>query len=150
MRPLNNKHFGPEVGKIAVKFHNGTSVVTGYVVRQTGTKRFVCATSADVSFIVTLAESVAAATTLTPGFCTIEATAFGASSVEHVTAIQANLIVTAEGNHYTWKLGTADVAGQAGIAVVAPPAPPAPPAPTPTPTPTPTDPGDDAGDGDDV
>lgn len=117
MHPLNNKNFGSDAGKMAVKFFDGNATVTGYVVKQTGTKRFVCAANTANSFVATLAESPAVAAALTAGFCTIEATPFGANTVEHVCAIQANLITTAEGNQYTWTLGNAVVDGQAGLAV---------------------------------
>lgn len=44
-RPLNKRLFGPptENGKeIKVQFHNGTESVNGWIVKQTGSKRFIC------------------------------------------------------------------------------------------------------------
>ena len=48
-RPLNKRFFGAEgVGptaagnEIKVNFHNGSGVVEGYIVKQKGSKRFVC------------------------------------------------------------------------------------------------------------
>lgn len=44
-RPLNKRYFGEGTGieeKLAVRFHNGTTGVVGYIVKQTGSKRFVC------------------------------------------------------------------------------------------------------------
>jgi ribosomal protein L27 len=44
-RPLNKRNFGtPTAGgdQIKVNFHNGTAVKEGYIVKQKGSKRFVC------------------------------------------------------------------------------------------------------------
>ena len=44
-RPLNKRNFGtPTAGgsEIKVNFHNGTAVKEGYIVKQKGSKKFVC------------------------------------------------------------------------------------------------------------
>ena len=44
-RPLNKRYFGePTAGgdEIKVQFHNGTASVPGWIVKQKGSKRFVC------------------------------------------------------------------------------------------------------------
>lgn len=44
-RPLNPRYFGPPTDggdEIRVQFHNNTSSVAGWIVKQTGSKRFVC------------------------------------------------------------------------------------------------------------
>jgi hypothetical protein len=44
-RPLNKRNFGeptPTGNEIKVQFHNGTGSVAGWIVKQTGSKRFVC------------------------------------------------------------------------------------------------------------
>ena len=44
-RPLNKRYFGEGDGvaeKFRVRFHNGTEGVVGYIVRQRGSKRFLC------------------------------------------------------------------------------------------------------------
>lgn len=44
-RPLNKRYFGPPTDggdEIRVQFHNNTSSVAGWIVKQTGSKRFVC------------------------------------------------------------------------------------------------------------
>ena len=42
-RPLNKRYFGANAdNNIKVQFHNGTASVKGYIVKQTGSKRFVC------------------------------------------------------------------------------------------------------------
>ena len=40
-RPLNNRYFGADANNnIKVQFHNGTSSVNGYIIKQVGSKRF--------------------------------------------------------------------------------------------------------------
>jgi hypothetical protein len=44
-RPLNKRYFGPPTAggdEIKVQFHNETSSVPGWIVKQTGSKRFIC------------------------------------------------------------------------------------------------------------
>lgn len=44
-RPLNKRYMGPPTDggeEIKVQFHNGTESVNGWIVKQTGSKRFVC------------------------------------------------------------------------------------------------------------
>ena len=44
-RPLNKRNFGtPTAGgsEIKVNFHNGTAVKEGYIVKQKGSKKYVC------------------------------------------------------------------------------------------------------------
>ena len=44
-RPLNKRLFGPPTAsgnEIKVNFHNGTAVKEGYIVKQKGSKKFVC------------------------------------------------------------------------------------------------------------
>ncbi len=42
-RPLSKRLFGANSSNnIKVQFHNGTASVRGYIVKQTGSKRFIC------------------------------------------------------------------------------------------------------------
>lgn len=44
-RPLSKKYFGPPTAggeELKVQFHNGTGSVNGWIVKQTGSKRFIC------------------------------------------------------------------------------------------------------------
>jgi hypothetical protein len=46
-RPINKRHFGASTtddNNIRVRFHNGTSSVDGYIVKQLGSKKFLCST----------------------------------------------------------------------------------------------------------
>jgi hypothetical protein len=118
MHPLNNRNFGHDVGKVAIDFYDGSATVTGYVVKQVGTKSFVVSANGTTNFVAHLAQDTANASTLSAGLATIKAQAFGSNTVEHVMSIQANLITTTEGNQYQWTLGPATKAGQAHISSV--------------------------------
>jgi hypothetical protein len=44
-RPINKRYFGPPTAggdEIKVQFYNGTGSVPGWIVKQTGSKRFIC------------------------------------------------------------------------------------------------------------
>ena len=54
-RPLNKKYFGTTANdNIRVRFHNGTASVDGAIVRQRGSKRFVCVDSAGTTAVCRL------------------------------------------------------------------------------------------------
>ena len=65
-RPLNKRYFGePTAGgdEIKVQFHNGTTSVPGWIVKQTGSKRFVCTdgTNTETCYLVDKAAGALAA-----------------------------------------------------------------------------------------
>jgi hypothetical protein len=72
MHPINNHNFG--VNGIAVSFYNGTSVVSGYIISQIGSKQFKV-TDGTVVKTLYLAPTLAAATNLgqtaNRGYCTM-------------------------------------------------------------------------------
>lgn len=119
MHPINKKSFGPGVGKLSIDFHNGTAVVTGYIVKQSGTKRFVATVDGTTTYVVTLAPTLDIATALTAGYATIKVTP-ASGPVEHVGSIQATKVVTLEGNTYRWTLGAAAAPDLVALATVAP------------------------------
>ncbi len=121
-RPLNSSNFGPEVGKLKIKFHNGTSVVTGYVTRQIGSTRYEATVDGSALFIVDLAQSTALASSLTAGFATFEAVATVGGGTVYLKNLQSVSALTTEGATVLWKNGV-DVT----VGTVAP-------APTPTAT----------------
>jgi hypothetical protein len=50
-KTLNKRHFGPPTDnglEIKVQFHNGTGSVNGWIVKQTGSKRFICSDGTNV------------------------------------------------------------------------------------------------------
>ncbi len=128
MHPINNKNFGATAGRLAVKFYDGSSVKTGWVLAQVGTSRYKV-TDGTTTKIVTLAQSTDQVTALTAGtgpdaamradLGTIEMTPFG-GSVENVKKLMGSQAVTVQGSFITWQLGvTATAAGQGTTAVVA-------------------------------
>jgi hypothetical protein len=65
-RPLNKRYFGEPTAagnEIKVQFHNGTSSVPGWIVKQTGSKRFVCSdgTNEETCYLVDKAAGAIAA-----------------------------------------------------------------------------------------
>lgn len=63
-RPLNKRYFGPPTGannEIKVQFHNGTSSVPGWIVKQKGSKRFVCSDTALTEATCVLVDKAAGA-----------------------------------------------------------------------------------------
>jgi hypothetical protein len=122
VHPLNNFQFGRATGRIAVKFHNGTSVVTGYVSKQIGTKKFVVSRGALTRTCV-LAQTLGELATLAGNtdlnvnkFCTIEITPFG-GSVENVASISDIRVVTVQGSKVSYNRGvSATAVGQGTIA----------------------------------
>jgi hypothetical protein len=120
MHPINKNVFGSGVGKMSIQFHNGTSVVTGYIVKQTGTKRFVATVDGVNTFVVTLAPTLAIAQALTAGYANLLVTP-ASGPAEHVATIYASTLVTLEGNTYRWTLGAAAAPDLVSVASVAPP-----------------------------
>lgn len=105
MHPLNPTNFGPT--GIAVSFYNGTSVVTGYITKQSGTNTFVV-TDGVVTAVKTLAPTLAIATDLSSspnrGYCTIQivppaAGATGGSFTAHY-GVQSATVVSSSGTHW--------------------------------------------------
>jgi hypothetical protein len=128
MHPINNTNFGAKAGKLAVKFYDGSSVKTGWVLAQVGTSRYKV-TDGTTTQIVTLAQTTTQVTALTAGtgpdaalratLGTIEITPHG-GSLENVKKLTSAQAVTVQGSFITWKLGVAsDAAGKGTIAVVA-------------------------------
>lgn len=117
MKPISNVNFGNMSGKIKMTYHNGNSVVEGYVVKQIGTARFVCAPLANstVQTTVLLAPNTAKATALTEGYGTINGSPFNSNAVEHVMTIHSATCVTTEGHSYSWNIGDAAKAGNLGL-----------------------------------
>lgn len=101
-RPLNNKYFGPEGGKLKIRYHNGSQVVDGYIVKQIGTVRYVVSSVGDNNtYVVELAKTASAAQALTPGLATIQVT--DANNVtSYVTKIMSSTLVTTAGSQTKW------------------------------------------------
>lgn len=100
-RPLNSRNFGPGAGKIVITFNDGENVVDGYIVKQTGTRRYqVTADGVNIKE-VTLAETTAAAENLVEGAATIKAQD-SEGNVSYVTTLQSVTALTTAGTAVTW------------------------------------------------
>lgn len=100
-RPLNSRNFGPGAGKIVITFNDGENVVDGYIVKQTGTRRYqVTADGVNITE-VTLAETTAAAENLVEGAATIKAQD-SEGNVSYVTTLQSVTALTTSGVAVTW------------------------------------------------
>jgi hypothetical protein len=128
MHPLNKKNFGAKAGKLAVKFYDGSSIKTGWVLAQVGSVRYKV-TDGTTTKIARLCQTTAEVTALTAGtgpaaslratLCTIEITPYG-GSVENIRKMSTFRVFTVQGSHVVWKLGTtATAAGHGTIAIVA-------------------------------
>lgn len=121
MHPINSKNFGRNTGKIAIKFFDGSSVVTGSVVKQLGSSTFAVHRGL-VNRTVRLAQTNADLTTLNNStnlavniFGTIEVTPYG-GSVENVKKITSALLYTIQGSKCAYKVNVAaTVVGQGTI-----------------------------------
>jgi len=128
MHPIHSRNFGPLPGKIAVKFYNGSTVVTGWIVKQLGMTKY-NVSNGTVSKTVRLAQTTSELTALTAGtgadsakraeLCTIEIAKFGGST-ENCKKIVGHRATTIQGSVLTFKRGTtATVAGTGTLTVVA-------------------------------
>ena len=130
MHPIRHKiNFGEKAGRIAVKFYNGSSVVTGWIVKQTGSRKFKVTADGTTFFYTTLAQTTSQLTALTAGtgpdaalragLCTVEVTPYGGST-ENVMAIQSKKLLTIQGSHLQWGVTfTASATGHGTISLVA-------------------------------
>lgn len=115
-------YIGGDPGRIAIKFFDGTQVVDGYIVRQTGSRRYVVTADGQNEFTVQLARTVADVQNLGPNQATIEVFPMihGAISKtpEHAHRVEQFLCYTVEGHKYGWRFDRADQDGEANIARV--------------------------------
>jgi len=100
-RPLNKRYFGPPTAtgnEIKVQFHNGTSSVPGWIVKQKGSKRFVCSDTALTQATCVLTD--AAAGSLTAGQMSI--TVDDNSTARQVTKISGRVATLDNGTRVAW------------------------------------------------
>jgi hypothetical protein len=106
-RPLNKRYFGePTAGgnEIKVQFHNGTSSVPGWIVKQLGSKKFRC-TDGTATQDCVLTDAAAAA--LTAGQMSI--TVDDGGTARQVTKIAAHMVTMDNGSRINWDFtGTGD------------------------------------------
>ena len=114
-RPLNKKYFGaPTAGgnEIKVQFHNGTSSVNGYIVKQLGSKKFRCTdgvATTDCLLVDKAAGAIAA------GEMSIVVKDDG-GTVRQVIKIAGRKLTMDDANTLGWAFDAFNAAGTAGIA----------------------------------
>jgi hypothetical protein len=123
MPVIPSDYIGGDSGRIAIIFNNGSEVVTGYIVKQTGTRRY-DVSDGTTECSVTLARTLADIQNLGPGLATIEIHPFLNGSIsttpEHIHKIEQFSCYTIEGHKYGWRferpfmLGTGRGADQDG------------------------------------
>lgn len=100
-RPLNKRYFGPPTAtgnEIKVQFHNGTSSVPGWIVKQKGSKRFVCSDTALTQATCVLTDAAAGA--LTAGQMSITVDDNG--TARQVTKISGRVATLDNGTRVAW------------------------------------------------
>ena len=116
---------GSDPGKIAIKFFNGTEVVEGYIVQQTGSRRYVVSQDGQTNFVVKLVRTIAELQNLGVGQATIEIfpmlNGVISETPEHVHRIEQFTCYTVEGHKYGWRFGRADQEGEGNIATISSP-----------------------------
>lgn len=111
-RPLNKKYFGEPTGgldKLEIKFWDGSSVVTGWIVEQVATGEFIV-TDGTAEDRVELGSALPTAA----GEGALEVAVFGGGT-EFARNILAHRVKTFEGGDYDWSLEAATEAGQADL-----------------------------------
>jgi hypothetical protein len=99
-RPLNKRNFGADANNnLRVQFHNGTASVAGAIVKQKGSKKFVCVDGSGTEATCTLA-SVADAN-IAAGQMSITVTNDAGTDL-FVTKISGRKITASDGNMYPW------------------------------------------------
>lgn len=118
MHPVSKVYFGDASGQIRVRFHNGSSVVTGYIVKQIATKKYIVTANGTDMFTVALAaDGTPAAGEMTinlyPVVNGVQSTT--AKQVKKLLAFQA---ITTDGGNYAWKLTPQTKDGYAQLEVI--------------------------------
>ncbi len=106
MPVIPSDYIGGDKGKIAVKFHNGTEMVAGFIVKQLGVRRYVVSDGV-ILYTVDLARTLADLGNMQPGLATIEIFPFVNGNIseipEHIHKIEQFVCYTVEGHRYGWR-----------------------------------------------
>jgi hypothetical protein len=112
-RPLNKRFFGADANNnIRVRFHNGTSSVDGAIVKQKGSKKFLCVDASGNQAICNLVSVADGA--LAAGEMSIKVKT-DAAVVVYVTKISANAVTGSDGNKYPWSFDSSTSDGAVQI-----------------------------------
>lgn len=111
-RPLDKIYFGEPTGnfdKLTIKFWNGSSVVTGWIVEQVATGEYIVTDGTDTDRV-----ELQAALPTTAGEGAIEVTVFGGGT-EFARNVLAHRVKTFEDGNYVWSLEAAGEEGEADL-----------------------------------
>jgi hypothetical protein len=114
-RPINKRNFGTPTAdgnEIKVQFHNGTASVPGYIVKQKGSKRFVCKDASGTTATCTLVDK--AAGSLAAGEMSITMK-LDSTTVVQVIKISGRKMTADNGNTYGWNYSTSTSDGAAQV-----------------------------------
>ena len=114
-------YIGKDPGKISIKFFNGTEVVNGFIVRQTGSRRYVVSQDGETEFTVTLADKPEELS-LGDGLATIEIFPYLDGKISdmpaHIHRLEQFTCYTIEGHKLGWRFGKADQIGEGNISQI--------------------------------
>ena len=103
-RPINKRFFGNDSNdNIRVRFHNGTSSVNGAIVKQKGSKKFLCVDASGNQAVCSLVS--AADGSLAAGEMSIKVKN-DAGTVVYVTKISGHKVTASDGVAYPWNFST--------------------------------------------
>jgi len=112
-RPINKRFFGADSNtNIRVRFHNGTSSVDGAIVKQKGSKKFLCVDASGNQAVCSLVSAADGA--LVAGQMSIKIKT-DAAAVLYVTKISMNMVTGSDGNRYPWNFDTSNTDGAVQI-----------------------------------
>lgn len=98
----NNQHFGPEAGKIKIKFNDGTAVVEGFIVESASSRTFMARVEGGDAVEVTLARIDAELALTDAGMGTIEAVDADGAAV-NVARFDGDVVTLVDGRLATWQ-----------------------------------------------
>ena len=108
-RPINKRYFGADANNnLRVQFNNGTSSVAGAIVKQKGSKKFVCVDDTGTQATCTLASLADA--NLAVGQMSITVTNDAGTDL-FVTKISGRKITASDGNMYPWNFSSSNSDG---------------------------------------
>ena len=108
-RPLNKRFFGADANNnIRVRFHNGTASVDGAIVRQRGSKKFLCVDASGTQATCTLVSTDDA--NIAAGQMSITVTNDSGTDL-FLTKIAARKVTASDGNTYPWNFSVSSCDG---------------------------------------
>jgi hypothetical protein len=118
MHPVSNVDFGNEAGKIKIRFHNGTSIGYGYIVKQLSIYKFIVSSDGVTQYVCKLAKAgnPVAGELVIDIFPVVNGVESG--TAQHVKKLLSKRATTIEGGSYAWTLGATTEAGHARIASI--------------------------------